>query len=158
MPPGDSPIPSVSSGPSSPLSATSAPPTLGQPKGGSSSQDRKIPPPIGTERLARIRQGGSVAQAPVGTSFVAPVGHSGIWSFGVNAVSGTVMVQENLVPTLNQGDCLKLRGFQSSFKVCNVSLDYTNYHTLYVICMIVIYKIINTELMRTKRFPLELFL
>ncbi|KAM9254439.1 ankyrin repeat and KH domain-containing protein 1 isoform 7-T7 [Dugong dugon] len=83
----DSPIPSVSSGSSSPLSATSAPPTLGQPKGGSASQDRKIPPPIGTERLARIRQGGSVAQAPVGTSFVAPVGHGGIWSFGVNAVS-----------------------------------------------------------------------
>ncbi|XP_022444673.1 ankyrin repeat and KH domain-containing protein 1 isoform X11 [Delphinapterus leucas] len=83
----DSPIPSVSSGSSSPLSATSAPPTLGQPKGGSATQDRKIPPPIGTERLARIRQGGSVAQAPVGTSFVAPVGHSGIWSFGVNAVS-----------------------------------------------------------------------
>ncbi|XP_014446274.1 ankyrin repeat and KH domain-containing protein 1 isoform X1 [Tupaia chinensis] len=68
-------------------SSTSAPPTLGQPKGGSAGQDRKIPPPIGTERLARIRQGGSVAQAPVGTSFVAPVGHSGIWSFGVNAVS-----------------------------------------------------------------------
>ncbi|KAK7797973.1 hypothetical protein U0070_022331 [Myodes glareolus] len=68
--------------------ATSAPPTLGQQsKGNSASQDRKIPPPIGTERLARIRQGGSVAQAPVGTSFVAPVGHSGIWSFGVNAVS-----------------------------------------------------------------------
>uniref|UniRef100_A0A2K6KHM8 Ankyrin repeat and KH domain containing 1 n=1 Tax=Rhinopithecus bieti TaxID=61621 RepID=A0A2K6KHM8_RHIBE len=67
--------------------ATSAPPTLGQPKGVNASQDRKIPPPIGTERLARIRQGGSVAQAPVGTSFVAPVGHSGIWSFGVNAVS-----------------------------------------------------------------------
>lgn len=83
----DSPIPSVSSGSSSPLSATSAPPTLGQPKGGNASQDRKIPPPIGTERLARIRQGGSVAQAPVGTSFVAPVGHSGIWSFGVNAMS-----------------------------------------------------------------------
>ncbi|XP_051019248.1 ankyrin repeat and KH domain-containing protein 1 isoform X8 [Acomys russatus] len=84
----DSPIPSVSSGSSSPLSATSAPPTLGQqPKGNSASQDRKIPPPIGTERLARIRQGGSVAQAPVGTSFVAPVGHSGIWSFGVNAMS-----------------------------------------------------------------------
>ncbi|XP_051058333.1 ankyrin repeat and KH domain-containing protein 1 isoform X7 [Phodopus roborovskii] len=84
----DSPVPSVSSGPSSPLSATSAPPALGQqPKGNSASQDRKIPPPIGTERLARIRQGGSVAQAPVGTSFVAPVGHSGIWSFGVNAMS-----------------------------------------------------------------------
>ncbi|XP_054573914.1 ankyrin repeat and KH domain-containing protein 1 isoform X6 [Eptesicus fuscus] len=83
----DSSIPSVSSGSSSPLSATSAPPALGQPKGGNASQDRKIPPPIGTERLARIRQGGSVAQAPVGTSFVAPVGHSGIWSFGVNAMS-----------------------------------------------------------------------
>ncbi|XP_015425098.1 PREDICTED: ankyrin repeat and KH domain-containing protein 1 isoform X9 [Myotis davidii] len=83
----DSPIPSVSSGSSSPLSAASAPPALGQPKGGNASQDRKIPPPIGTERLARIRQGGSVAQAPVGTSFVAPVGHSGIWSFGVNAMS-----------------------------------------------------------------------
>ncbi|KAM6223256.1 ankyrin repeat and KH domain-containing protein 1 isoform 8-T8 [Rhynchocyon petersi] len=83
----DSPIPTVSSGSSSPLSATSAPPTLGQPKGSGASQDRKIPPPIGTERLARIRQGGSVAQAPVGTSFVAPVGPSGIWSFGVNAMS-----------------------------------------------------------------------
>ncbi|XP_060035411.1 ankyrin repeat and KH domain-containing protein 1 isoform X2 [Erinaceus europaeus] len=83
----DSPIPSVSSGSSSPLSATSAQPTLSQPKGGTASQDRKIPPPIGTERLARIRQGGSVTQAPVGTSFVAPVGHSGIWSFGVNAMS-----------------------------------------------------------------------
>ncbi|XP_040828533.1 ankyrin repeat and KH domain-containing protein 1 isoform X1 [Ochotona curzoniae] len=83
----DSPIPSVSSGSSSPLSATSAPPPLGQAKAGSASQDRKIPPPIGTERLARIRQGGSVTQAPVGTSFVAPVGHSGIWSFGVNAMS-----------------------------------------------------------------------
>lgn len=68
-------------------SSTSAAPTLGQAKGGSASQDRKIPPPIGTERLARIRQGGTVAQAPMGTSFVAPVGHSGIWSFGVNAVS-----------------------------------------------------------------------
>uniref|UniRef100_A0A452EUF9 Ankyrin repeat and KH domain containing 1 n=1 Tax=Capra hircus TaxID=9925 RepID=A0A452EUF9_CAPHI len=92
LPPGDSPIPSVSSGSSSPLSATSAPPTLGQPKGGSASQDRKIPPPIGTERLARIRQGGSVAQAPVGTGFVAPVGHSGIWSFeGLSGWSQSVI-------------------------------------------------------------------
>ncbi|MEJ1286399.1 ankyrin repeat and KH domain containing 1 [Cricetulus griseus] len=75
--------------------ATSAPQTLGQqPKGNSASQDRKIPPPIGTERLARIRQGGSVAQAPVGTSFVAPVGHSGIWSFGVNAMSGTRIIYD----------------------------------------------------------------
>uniref|UniRef100_A0A8C4MEJ3 Ankyrin repeat and KH domain containing 1 n=1 Tax=Equus asinus asinus TaxID=83772 RepID=A0A8C4MEJ3_EQUAS len=92
LPPGDSPIPSVSSGSSSPLSATSAPPTLGQPKGGSASQDRKIPPPIGTERLARIRQGGSITQAPVGTSFVAPVGHSGIWSFeGLSGWSQSVI-------------------------------------------------------------------
>ncbi|XP_072486609.1 ankyrin repeat and KH domain-containing protein 1 isoform X9 [Notamacropus eugenii] len=83
----DSPIPSVSSGSSSPLSATSAPPTLGQPKGGNPSQDRKVPPPIGTERLARIRQGGSVTPTPLGTNFTAPVGHSGIWSFGVNSVS-----------------------------------------------------------------------
>uniref|UniRef100_G3WU42 Ankyrin repeat and KH domain containing 1 n=1 Tax=Sarcophilus harrisii TaxID=9305 RepID=G3WU42_SARHA len=67
--------------------ATSAPPTLGQPKGGNPSQDRKVPPPIGTERLARIRQGGSVTPTPLGTNFTAPVGHSGIWSFGVNSVS-----------------------------------------------------------------------
>uniref|UniRef100_A0A4X2KS60 Ankyrin repeat and KH domain containing 1 n=1 Tax=Vombatus ursinus TaxID=29139 RepID=A0A4X2KS60_VOMUR len=84
----DSPIPSVSSGSSSPLSATSAPPTLSQPKGGNPNQDRKVPPPIGTERLARIRQGGSVTPTPLGTNFTAPVGHSGIWSFGVNSVSG----------------------------------------------------------------------
>ncbi|XP_061442853.1 ankyrin repeat and KH domain-containing protein 1 isoform X2 [Rhineura floridana] len=85
---GESPIPSVSSGSSSPLSAASAPSTLGQPKSGSTAQDRKVPPPIGTERLARIRQGGSVTPTPLGTNFTAPVGHSGIWSFGVNNVSG----------------------------------------------------------------------
>uniref|UniRef100_A0A8C3FRE1 Ankyrin repeat and KH domain containing 1 n=1 Tax=Chrysemys picta bellii TaxID=8478 RepID=A0A8C3FRE1_CHRPI len=83
----ESPIPSVSSGSSSPLSASSAPSNLGQPKAGSTSQDRKVPPPIGTERLARIRQGGSVTPTPLGTNFTAPVGHSGIWSFGVNSVS-----------------------------------------------------------------------
>uniref|UniRef100_A0A8C4Y967 Ankyrin repeat and KH domain containing 1 n=1 Tax=Gopherus evgoodei TaxID=1825980 RepID=A0A8C4Y967_9SAUR len=83
----ESPIPSVSSGSSSPLSAASAPSNLGQPKAGSTSQDRKVPPPIGTERLARIRQGGSVTPTPLGTNFTAPVGHSGIWSFGVNSVS-----------------------------------------------------------------------
>ncbi|XP_077165629.1 ankyrin repeat and KH domain-containing protein 1 isoform X7 [Paroedura picta] len=83
----ESPIPSVSSGSSSPLSAASAPSTLGQPKSGSVNQDRKVPPPIGTERLARIRQGGSVTPTPLGTNFTAPVGHSGIWSFGVNNVS-----------------------------------------------------------------------
>ncbi|KAJ6661371.1 hypothetical protein lerEdw1_014999 [Lerista edwardsae] len=86
-PVGESPIPSVSSGSSSPLSAASAPSTLGQPKAGSTNQDRKVPPPIGTERLARIRQGGSVTPTPLGTNFTAPVGHSGIWSFGVNNVS-----------------------------------------------------------------------
>uniref|UniRef100_A0A803W6X2 Ankyrin repeat and KH domain containing 1 n=1 Tax=Ficedula albicollis TaxID=59894 RepID=A0A803W6X2_FICAL len=86
----ESPIPSVSSGSSSPLSAASAPANLGQPKTGNASQDRKVPPPIGTERLARIRQGGSVTPTPtpLGTNFTAPVGHSGIWSFGVNSVSG----------------------------------------------------------------------
>uniref|UniRef100_A0A8B9EP35 K Homology domain-containing protein n=1 Tax=Anser cygnoides TaxID=8845 RepID=A0A8B9EP35_ANSCY len=83
----ESPIPSVSSGSSSPLSAASAPSNLGQPKTGNTNQDRKVPPPIGTERLARIRQGGSVTPTPLGTNFTAPVGHSGIWSFGVNSVS-----------------------------------------------------------------------
>uniref|UniRef100_A0A8C6XDB9 Ankyrin repeat and KH domain containing 1 n=1 Tax=Naja naja TaxID=35670 RepID=A0A8C6XDB9_NAJNA len=68
-------------------SSVSAPSNLGQPKSGSTSQDRKVPPPIGTERLARIRQGGSVTPTPLGNNFTAPVGHSGIWSFGVNNVS-----------------------------------------------------------------------
>ncbi|NXC42337.1 ANKH1 protein, partial [Penelope pileata] len=68
-------------------SSASAPSNLGQPKTGNASQDRKVPPPIGTERLARIRQGGSVTPTPLGTNFTAPVGHSGIWSFGVNSVS-----------------------------------------------------------------------
>ncbi|XP_030429080.1 ankyrin repeat and KH domain-containing protein 1 isoform X6 [Gopherus evgoodei] len=90
---GESPIPSVSSGSSSPLSAASAPSNLGQPKAGSTSQDRKVPPPIGTERLARIRQGGSVTPTPLGTNFTAPVGHSGIWSFGVNSVSDGLLIQ-----------------------------------------------------------------
>uniref|UniRef100_A0A672V396 Ankyrin repeat and KH domain containing 1 n=1 Tax=Strigops habroptila TaxID=2489341 RepID=A0A672V396_STRHB len=92
---GESPIPSVSSGSSSPLSAASAPSNLGQPKTGNANQDRKVPPPIGTERLARIRQGGSVTPTPLGTNFTAPVGHSGIWSFGVNSVSGTSPVMGN---------------------------------------------------------------
>ncbi|NXA42053.1 ANKH1 protein, partial [Eudromia elegans] len=68
-------------------SSASAPSNLGQPKTGNANQDRKVPPPIGTERLARIRQGGSVTPTPLGTNFTAPVGHSGIWSFGVNSVS-----------------------------------------------------------------------
>ncbi|XP_029439484.1 ankyrin repeat and KH domain-containing protein 1-like isoform X2 [Rhinatrema bivittatum] len=84
----ESPVPSVSSGSSSPLSAGSAPPSLGQPKSSNMSHDRKVPPPIGTERLARIRQGGSVTPTPLGTNFTAPVGHGGIWSFGVSSASG----------------------------------------------------------------------
>ncbi|XP_067422968.1 ankyrin repeat and KH domain-containing protein 1 isoform X15 [Emydura macquarii macquarii] len=90
---GESPIPPVSSGSSSPLSAAAAPSNMGQPKAGSTSQDRKVPPPIGTERLARIRQGGSVTPTPLGTNFTAPVGHSGIWSFGVNSVSDGLLIQ-----------------------------------------------------------------
>uniref|UniRef100_A0A674H2Z0 Ankyrin repeat and KH domain containing 1 n=1 Tax=Taeniopygia guttata TaxID=59729 RepID=A0A674H2Z0_TAEGU len=89
---GESPIPSVSSGSSSPLSAASAPANLGQPKTGNANPDRKVPPPIGTERLARIRQGGSVTPTPLGTNFTAPVGHSGIWSFeGLSGWSQPVM-------------------------------------------------------------------
>uniref|UniRef100_A0A8C3MKY5 Uncharacterized protein n=1 Tax=Geospiza parvula TaxID=87175 RepID=A0A8C3MKY5_GEOPR len=88
----ESPIPSVSSGSSSPLSAASAPANLGQPKSGNTNPDRKVPPPIGTERLARIRQGGSVTPTPLGTNFTAPVGHSGIWSFeGLSGWSQPVM-------------------------------------------------------------------
>ncbi|XP_058852019.1 ankyrin repeat and KH domain-containing protein 1-like isoform X6 [Acipenser ruthenus] len=84
---GESPVPSVSSGTSSPLSASTAAPTMIQAKNSSSSQDRKVPPPIGTERLARIRQTGSVNPALLNTNYTAPVGHGGIWSFGVGSAS-----------------------------------------------------------------------
>ncbi|XP_058852015.1 ankyrin repeat and KH domain-containing protein 1-like isoform X2 [Acipenser ruthenus] len=83
----ESPVPSVSSGTSSPLSASTAAPTMIQAKNSSSSQDRKVPPPIGTERLARIRQTGSVNPALLNTNYTAPVGHGGIWSFGVGSAS-----------------------------------------------------------------------
>ncbi|RXM36305.1 Ankyrin repeat and KH domain-containing protein 1 [Acipenser ruthenus] len=59
----------------------------GAAKNSSSSQDRKVPPPIGTERLARIRQTGSVNPALLNTNYTAPVGHGGIWSFGVGSAS-----------------------------------------------------------------------
>uniref|UniRef100_A0A3B4U298 Ankyrin repeat and KH domain containing 1 n=1 Tax=Seriola dumerili TaxID=41447 RepID=A0A3B4U298_SERDU len=66
-------------------SAVAPPP---QPKPGSSSQqDRKVPPPIGTERLARIRQTGSVNPPLLTTSYTASVGQGGIWSFGVGSAS-----------------------------------------------------------------------
>ncbi|XP_067899661.1 ankyrin repeat and KH domain-containing protein 1 isoform X5 [Heterodontus francisci] len=84
-PTGESP-PSVSSGASSPLSAASAPPSLGQPKSSNANQDRKVPPPIGTERSARIRQTGSMTplSTMMGSNLTTPVGQGGIWSFGVS--------------------------------------------------------------------------
>uniref|UniRef100_A0A3B3DB52 Ankyrin repeat and KH domain containing 1 n=1 Tax=Oryzias melastigma TaxID=30732 RepID=A0A3B3DB52_ORYME len=71
------PPPTVSS------SAMAPPP---QPKPGNSShQDRKVPPPIGTERLARIRQ--TVNPPLLPSSYPASVGQGGIWSFGVGSGS-----------------------------------------------------------------------
>ncbi|KAF4077299.1 hypothetical protein AMELA_G00206420 [Ameiurus melas] len=84
----ESPVPSVSSGASSPLCTSTVTPALIQAKPSSSSQqDRKVPPPIGTERLARIRQTGSVNHAMLPTSYTPPVGQGGIWSFGVGSAS-----------------------------------------------------------------------
>uniref|UniRef100_A0A3Q1IJC9 K Homology domain-containing protein n=1 Tax=Anabas testudineus TaxID=64144 RepID=A0A3Q1IJC9_ANATE len=84
---GESPVPPPSTVSSSPLSTSAvAPPP--QPKPDSSSQqDRKVPPPIGTERLARIRQTGSVNPPLLTTSYTASVGQGGIWSFGVGSAS-----------------------------------------------------------------------
>lgn len=88
FPPGESPVPPPSTVSSSALS-TSAVASPPQPKPGSSSQqDRKVPPPIGTERLARIRQTGSVNPPLLTTSYTASVGQGGIWSFGVGSASG----------------------------------------------------------------------
>uniref|UniRef100_A0A4W3HF93 Ankyrin repeat and KH domain containing 1 n=1 Tax=Callorhinchus milii TaxID=7868 RepID=A0A4W3HF93_CALMI len=88
----ESPVPSVSSGASSPLSASSAPSSLGQSKANSANQDRKVPPPIGTERSARIRQTGSMAplSTMMGSNLTTPVGQGGIWSFGVSNNSGVM--------------------------------------------------------------------
>ncbi|XP_076836870.1 ankyrin repeat and KH domain-containing protein 1 isoform X2 [Brachyhypopomus gauderio] len=84
----ESPVPSVSSGASSPLCTSTVTPTLIQAKPSSSShQDRKVPQPIGTERLARIRQTGSVNHTMLPTSYTPPVGQGGIWSFGVGSAS-----------------------------------------------------------------------
>lgn len=88
--PGESPVPPPSTVSSSALStsAVAAPP---QPKpGNSSQQDRKVPPPIGTERLARIRQTGSVNPPLLTTGYTASVGQGGIWSYGVGTASGKV--------------------------------------------------------------------
>lgn len=87
----ESPAPSVSSGASSPLCTSTVTPALIQAKPSSSNQqDRKVPPPIGTERLARIRQTGSVNHTMLPTSYTPPVGQGGIWSFGVGSASETM--------------------------------------------------------------------
>ncbi|CDQ88788.1 unnamed protein product [Oncorhynchus mykiss] len=69
-----------SSGPAAP------PPHQTKQGQGGSQQDRKVPPPIGTERLARIRQT-TVNPPLLPTSYTAPVGQGGIWSFGVGSAS-----------------------------------------------------------------------
>uniref|UniRef100_A0A671QIB8 Ankyrin repeat and KH domain-containing protein 1-like n=1 Tax=Sinocyclocheilus anshuiensis TaxID=1608454 RepID=A0A671QIB8_9TELE len=87
----ESPVPSVSSGASSPLCTSTVTPALIQAKPSSSNQqDRKVPPPIGTERLARIRQTGTVNHNILPTSYTPPVGQGGIWSFGVGSASETM--------------------------------------------------------------------
>ncbi|XP_029957257.1 ankyrin repeat and KH domain-containing protein 1 isoform X6 [Salarias fasciatus] len=84
---GESPVQPPSTVSSSALSTSAVVPPP-QPKPGSSSQqDRKVPPPIGTERLARIRQTGSVNPPLLTTSYTASVGQGGIWSFGVGSAS-----------------------------------------------------------------------
>uniref|UniRef100_A0A9J8C895 Ankyrin repeat and KH domain containing 1 n=1 Tax=Cyprinus carpio carpio TaxID=630221 RepID=A0A9J8C895_CYPCA len=88
----ESPVPSVSSGASSPLCTSTVTPALIQAKPSSSNQqDRKVPPPIGTERLARIRQTGTVNHTMLPTSYTPPVGQGGIWSFGVGSWSQPLM-------------------------------------------------------------------
>ncbi|TRY57576.1 hypothetical protein DNTS_023504 [Danionella cerebrum] len=87
----ESPVPSVSSGASSPLCTSTVTPALIQAKpSNSNQQDRKVPPPIGTERLARIRQTGSVNHTILPTSYTPPVGQGGIWSFGVGSAAETM--------------------------------------------------------------------
>ncbi|XP_048884162.1 ankyrin repeat and KH domain-containing protein 1-like isoform X4 [Brienomyrus brachyistius] len=84
----ESPAPSASSGTPSPLSASTAVAPLVHTKPSIlSQQDRKVPQPIGTERLARIRQTGSINPTLLTTSYTAPVGQGGIWSFGVSSAS-----------------------------------------------------------------------
>ncbi|KAL0994681.1 hypothetical protein UPYG_G00125760 [Umbra pygmaea] len=81
----ESAAPSTSTGGSSPLCASSVTPAQAKPN--SSQHDRKVPPPIGTERLARIRQTGSVNHTMLTAGYTPPVGQGGIWSFGVGSAS-----------------------------------------------------------------------
>ncbi|KAM7000390.1 ankyrin repeat and KH domain-containing protein 1 isoform 4-T4 [Tautogolabrus adspersus] len=84
---GESPVPPPSTVSTSALSTSAVAPPPQQKPGNSSQQDRKVPPPIGTERLARIRQTGSVNPPLLTTSYTASVGQGGIWSFGVGSAS-----------------------------------------------------------------------
>ncbi|XP_068134225.1 ankyrin repeat and KH domain-containing protein 1-like isoform X2 [Hyperolius riggenbachi] len=79
-------VQTCSSGQSPPLTSVSAPPVMCE-HSGNLPFARKMPPPIGTERLARIRQTAFSPTCALGTSFSASVGHSGIWSFGANSES-----------------------------------------------------------------------
>lgn len=89
LPLGESPVPSVSSGTSSPLCTAAVMPQIPTKANNSvSQQDRKVPPPIGTERLARIRQTGSVNHTILPASYTPNVGQGGIWSFGVGSAAG----------------------------------------------------------------------
>lgn len=72
---------SALSGSTSPLPSATDPQLSGPMQPMNFPNDRKIPPPIGTERLARIRQSGTCA---FGNTYTPSVGQNGIWSFGVN--------------------------------------------------------------------------
>lgn len=84
----ESPVLSVSSCGSSPLCASAVTATMVQskPSGGGPQQDKKVPQPIGTERLARIRQTGSGGHAMMPSGYSSSVGHAGVWTFGLGAV------------------------------------------------------------------------
>ncbi|KAF7227943.1 ankyrin repeat and KH domain-containing protein 1 isoform X2 [Nothobranchius furzeri] len=84
---GEPPAPPPPTVSSSALSTSAAAPPPQPKPGNSSQQDRKVPQPIGTERLARIRQTGSVNPPILSSSYTAPVGQGGIWSFGVGSAS-----------------------------------------------------------------------
>ena len=100
-------MPSASSGPSSPHCTAAMMPQI-QAKANNnnaSQQDRKVPPPIGTERLARIRQTGSVNHTILPASYTPNVGQGGIWSFGVGSASGEFKKKDRLINSnsLNYG-------------------------------------------------------
>lgn len=82
---GESQVAPPSTASSSAMSASAQAPPPQQKAGNSSHQDRKVPQPIGTERLARIRQ--TVNPPLLTTNYTAPVGQGGIWSFGVGSAS-----------------------------------------------------------------------